>query len=65
VALGQVFSEYLGFPCQSSFHHLLHNHLSSGAVTIGSTKWTQSNVISSVEVSCFVNDMMSVCALLQ
>jgi hypothetical protein len=36
VALGQVFSEYFGFPCQSSFHHLLHNHhLSSGAGTIG------------------------------
>jgi hypothetical protein len=26
VALGQVFSEYFGFPCQSSFHQLLHNH---------------------------------------
>jgi hypothetical protein len=24
VALGQVFSEYFGFPCQSSFHRLLH-----------------------------------------
>jgi hypothetical protein len=37
VALGQVFSEYFGFPCQSSFHQLLHNHhhLSSGAGTIG------------------------------
>jgi hypothetical protein len=23
VALGQVFSEYFGFPCQSSFHQLL------------------------------------------
>jgi hypothetical protein len=32
---GQVFSEYFGFPCQSSFHQLLHNHLSSGAGTIG------------------------------
>jgi hypothetical protein len=32
MALGQVFSEYLGFPCQSSFHQYLHNHhhLSSG-----------------------------------
>jgi hypothetical protein len=32
VARGQVFSEYFGFPCQSSFHELLHNHhhLSSG-----------------------------------
>jgi hypothetical protein len=37
VALGQVSSEYFGFPCQSSFHQLLHNHphLSSGAGTIG------------------------------
>jgi hypothetical protein len=36
VALGQVFSEYFGFPCQSSFHPFLHNHnhLSSGAGTI-------------------------------
>jgi hypothetical protein len=32
VVLGQVFSEYYGFPCQSSFHQLLHNqpHLSFG-----------------------------------
>jgi hypothetical protein len=36
VALGQVFSEYFSFPCQSSFQQLLHNHrLSSGAGTIG------------------------------
>jgi hypothetical protein len=29
VALGQVFSKYVGFPCQSSFHQILHhyNHL--------------------------------------
>jgi hypothetical protein len=27
VALGHVFSENFGFPCQSSFHLLLHNHL--------------------------------------
>jgi hypothetical protein len=42
VTLGQVFSEYFGFPCQSSFHQLLHNHphLSSGAGTIGQ-KWLQ------------------------
>jgi hypothetical protein len=39
---GQVFSKYFGFPCQSSFHQLLHNHphLSSGAGTIGQ-KWPQ------------------------
>jgi hypothetical protein len=37
VALGQVSSEWVGFPCQSSFHQFLHNHhhLSSGAGTIG------------------------------
>jgi hypothetical protein len=36
VALGQVFSEYFGFPCQFSFHQLLLIHdLSSGAGTIG------------------------------
>jgi hypothetical protein len=42
VTLGQVFSEYFGFPCQSSFHQLLHNHphLSSVAGTIGQ-KWPQ------------------------
>jgi hypothetical protein len=35
VALGQVFSEYFGFPCQFTFHRLLHtHHLSSGAGTI-------------------------------
>jgi hypothetical protein len=26
VALGQVFFEYFGFPCQFSFHRLLHTH---------------------------------------
>jgi hypothetical protein len=25
-ALGQVFSEYFGFSCQSSFHQFLHHH---------------------------------------
>jgi hypothetical protein len=35
VALGQVSSEYFSFPCQFSFHRLLHiHHLSSGAGTI-------------------------------
>jgi hypothetical protein len=39
VSLVQVFSEYFGFPCQFSFHRLLHIHhlLSSGAGTIGQT----------------------------
>jgi hypothetical protein len=26
MALGQVFFEYFGFPCQFSFHRLLYNH---------------------------------------
>jgi hypothetical protein len=35
VALWQVFSDYFGFPCQFSFHRLLHTHrLSSGAGTL-------------------------------
>jgi hypothetical protein len=35
--LGQVFSEYFGFPCQLSFHLLFqaHHHLSSGTGTVG------------------------------
>jgi hypothetical protein len=36
MALEHVFSEYFGFPCQFSFHRLLHtHHLTSGAGTIG------------------------------
>jgi hypothetical protein len=50
VALEYVFSEYVGFPCQFSFHRLLHihHHLSSGAgtslvdVSGRLTTWTQS-----------------------
>jgi hypothetical protein len=36
VELGQVFSEYFGFPYQFLFHQLfhIHHHLSSGAGTI-------------------------------
>jgi hypothetical protein len=30
-----VSSEYFGFPCQFSFHQMLHNRLSSGAGTVG------------------------------
>jgi hypothetical protein len=33
VALGQVFSEYFGFPCQFSFHQLLQK--SSSSVILG------------------------------
>jgi hypothetical protein len=29
-ALGQVFSEYFGFPCQSSFHQFVHHHIHPG-----------------------------------
>jgi hypothetical protein len=36
VALGQVFSQNFGFPCQFSFHKLLHiHHVSFGVGTIG------------------------------
>jgi hypothetical protein len=30
VALVQVFSEYFNFPCQSSFHQILHHHNQPG-----------------------------------
>jgi hypothetical protein len=32
VSLGQVFSEYFGFPFQSSFHQILHHHNHPGQV---------------------------------
>jgi hypothetical protein len=35
VALGQVFSEYFGFPCQFFYHQMLHTHLSSRGDTTG------------------------------
>jgi hypothetical protein len=35
VALGRVFSEYFGFPRQSSFHQILHHHNHLGQATIG------------------------------
>jgi hypothetical protein len=35
VALGRVFSEYFGFPCQSSFHQILHHHDHLGQATMG------------------------------
>jgi hypothetical protein len=35
VALVQVFSEYVGFSCQSSFHQILHHHNHPGQATIG------------------------------
>jgi hypothetical protein len=34
VALGWILSEYFGFPCQSSYHRILHSRLLSGAGTI-------------------------------
>jgi hypothetical protein len=49
VALGEVFYEYFCFPCQFSFHRLLHiHHLSSVAGIIDQnsgrrTKWIQSH----------------------
>jgi hypothetical protein len=35
VTLGQVPSNYFGFPCQFLFHQMLHNHLPHGAGTTG------------------------------
>jgi hypothetical protein len=43
-ALGQVFSEYFGFPCQS-FHQFLHHHNHPGwhnrPISGSSAEWTQ------------------------
>jgi hypothetical protein len=42
VALGQVFSEYFGFPCQSSFHQILHHYNHPGRSTCRvDPVWTQ------------------------
>jgi hypothetical protein len=38
VALGQVFSQYFGFPCHSSLHQILYPHNHLGACTIDQ-KW--------------------------
>jgi hypothetical protein len=56
VALGQVFSEYFGVPCQSSFHQLLHYHpqLSSGAGTIGQ-KWPQYKELNPTPLAIKIN----------
>jgi hypothetical protein len=35
MALGQAPLEYLGFPCQFSFHQILHTHLPSATGTTG------------------------------
>jgi hypothetical protein len=40
VALGQVFFEYFGFPCQSSFHQFLHHHNYPGLALPNGPNWT-------------------------
>jgi hypothetical protein len=66
VALGQVFSEYFGFLCQSSFHQLLHNHphLSSGAGTIGQ-KWPQHKGLSPTPLAIKKNMILTKIGLYQ
>jgi hypothetical protein len=48
VALGHVYSEYFGFPCQSSFHQILHPHNHLGQVQYARsgrrTGWTQTGL---------------------
>jgi hypothetical protein len=46
VALTQIFSEYFGFACQSSFHDILHHHNHPGLAKYAywwrrSNDWTQ------------------------
>jgi hypothetical protein len=43
VALGQVFSECFGFPCQSSFHQFLHHHNHPGLAQ-KANRWPQCRV---------------------
>jgi hypothetical protein len=58
VALGKVFSEYFGFPCQSSFHQFLHNHHHlSVAGTIGRS--TQNPTAQIKKKNLFVNSFPS------
>jgi hypothetical protein len=55
VALGQVFSEYFRFPCQSLFHQFLRNHphLSSGAGTIGQ-QWPIAQIKKNADYSMMI-----------
>jgi hypothetical protein len=45
LTVGQVFSEYFGFPCQSSFHQIHHPHNHLGQVQYARrgrrAAWTQ------------------------
>jgi hypothetical protein len=52
--------QYFGFPCQSSFPQLLHNHsrLSSGAGTIGQ-KWPQYKGLSPTPLAIKKNTLSS------
>jgi hypothetical protein len=43
VALGRVFSEYFGFPCQSSFHQILYHHNLPGQVQLAN-QWPPGRV---------------------
>jgi hypothetical protein len=69
VALGQVFSEYLGFSCQFEFQLLLHiHHLSSGAGTTDQTsdlrtKWTQSHAMRKINKIIINKILSSICIL--
>jgi hypothetical protein len=64
--LEQVSSEYFGFPCQSLFHQLLHNHhhLSSGAGTGGQTVAAVPSGLSLTPLITIIN-IMKACAILE
>jgi hypothetical protein len=57
-ALGQVFSENFGFPCQS-FHQFLHhhNHLGLAQLAIGgrSAEWTQLDSTPTIPIKKMIN----------
>jgi hypothetical protein len=59
-ALGQVFSEYFGFPCQSLFHQFLHHHITTrGWHNIGgrSAEWTQLDSTTPLHYTNLKNDL--------
>jgi hypothetical protein len=62
VALGQVFSENFGFPCQSTFHLLLHNHLLYHPRLAGRSGRSANSLTNQIKkgfISAFFYDLLS------
>jgi hypothetical protein len=66
-ALGQVFSEYFCFPCQSSFHQILHPHNHPGQVQLvadvpSGPSWVQPPTIIIKKIN-YCSGMVDTCKL--